>query len=386
MVEDWQHYFNKSVFKIVPSFEGEDDDLLLSQIVSLHDLDRVDLSDFDMAVLGVADGRHSNLKGVAGLPDAIRPHLYGLRTLSKPMKILDLGNIRGNTVDDRYCAIEEIISVLVEHKVFPILIGGSQDYTIPLSGAIKKYTNAFRLSVVDAKIDWVHPEKDFSSDGFLGLLCSDEKRKPFDLSLIGVQKYLYSKYQEEQIKDNAYDLLRLGQIRQKGMKEAEPWLRDADVISFDFTSVKQNDQPAHLGIMPNGFGGDEFCQLAWYAGLSDKLKAIGFFNLDIEQDVKSQGLGLAAQAVWHALEGFTLRYNDFPVKELDSYRQYIVHLEDYEIDIKFFNNPENDRWWLEVPGDGKNKAIVACSRDEFEEASKNDIPERWFRFIKKNEL
>ncbi len=386
MVEDWKHYFDKSVFKIVPAFEGEIDDLLFSQVSSLHDLDRVDLSDFDIAILGIADARHSVLKGVSGFPDAVRPLLYGLRTLSKTLNILDLGNVLGKTVDDRYCAIEDVVSELVMHNIFPILIGGSQDYTIPMSGAIKQQNNAFRLSVVDAKIDWVHPEKDYSSDSFLGLLCSDEKRKPYDLSLVGVQKYLYSQYQEEQLKDNSYDILRLGQIRQKGMKAAEPWLRDADVISFDFTSIKQTDQPAHNGTMPNGFTGDEFCQMAWYAGLSDKLKCLGFFNMDVEKDIHTQGVGLGAQSIWHALEGFALRYNDFPVKELDSYRQYIVHLDDYEIDIKFFNNPINDRWWVEVPGEDDQKGIVACSRLDFEEASKNDIPERWFRFIKKNEL
>lgn len=386
MIEDWKHYFDKSVFKIVPAFEGESDDLLISQVSYLHDLDRFDLADFDIAILGIADARHSANKGIAQFPDAVRPHLMGLRTLSKSLRILDLGNVLGNTVDDRYCAIEDVLSVLISNNVFPILIGGSQDYTIPLCGAIKKLNNAFRLSVVDAKIDWVHPDKDYSADGFLGLLCSDEKRKPYDLSLVGVQKYLYSQFQEDQIINNAYDILRLGQIKQHGMKAAEPWLRDADVISFDFTGVKQNDQPGQNGVMPNGFNGDEFCQMAWYAGLSDKLSAIGFFNLDVEKDIDLQGVGLGAQCIWHALEGFSLRYNDYPVKELDSYRQYIVHLDDYEVDIKFFNNPINDRWWVEVPGEGNEKGIVACSRYEFEEASKNDIPERWFRFIRKKDL
>jgi len=385
VTEDWKYYFAKSKFKIRPSFEGEGKDLLLSQVSILHDLDHYNLNDFDIALIGVADARYSLHKGVAGFPDAVRPFLYGLRALSKSLKILDLGNVLGKTIDDRYVVIEDVIKELVKKSVLPIVIGGSQDYTIPMAGAIKHIDHSFRLSVVDAKIDWVMPNKDFSSNGFLGLLYSDKKRRPYDLSVVGVQKYLFSQYQEEQMKNASFDFLRLGEIRQKGMILAEPWLRDADLISCDLTSLKQSDQPAHNFPMPNGLTGDEFCQLSWYAGLSDKLKAIGFFELDVEKDLNAQGVVLGAQAVWHVMEGFSLRYSDFPVKELDSYSQFIVHLDDYEFDIRFYNNPKNDRWWVEVPGE-EHSEIVACSRADFEDASKKDIPERWFRFVKKKAL
>ncbi|MBS2098205.1 arginase family protein [Carboxylicivirga linearis] len=385
MSEDWKHYFEQSLTKTYFSFEGEESDFILSQISFLHQIEKLQLEEFDVAIIGVADGRYSANKGVADYPNVCRSYLFGLRSLVKSIKILDLGNLLGKTVDDRYRALEDIITILAQKNVLPVIIGGSQDYTIPLSGAIKNIKDTFRLSVVDAKIDWVIPEKDFSSHGYLGLLSSDKNRKPYDLSVIGVQKYLYSRYQEQKMKKASFDFLRLGEIRQKGLPIAEPWLRDADVVSFDLKSVKQPDQPAHSMPMPNGFSGNEFCQLCWYAGVSDQLKVVGFFELDVNADVNSQGSMLGAQGVWHVLEGFCNRYNDFPVKDLDGYSQYIVHLDDYEIDIRFYNNPTNGRWWVEVPS-AEGKQIVACSKDEFEEASKNELPERWYRFINKKVL
>jgi len=383
--EDWKHYFEQSLNKTYFSFEGEESDYLLSQVTFFHQIEKLDLEEFDVAIIGVADGRYSVNKGVADYPNVCRSYLFGLRSLVKSIKILDLGNLLGKTVDDRYRALEDIVTILVRNDVLPVVIGGSQDYTISLSGAIKNINDTFRLSVVDAKIDWVIPEKDFSSHGYLGLLSSDKNRKPYDLSVIGVQRYFYSRYQEQKMKKASFDFLRLGEIRQKGLPIAEPWLRDADAVSFDLNSIKQSDQPAHSFPMPNGFSGNEFCQLCWYAGISDQLKVVGFFELDINADVNSLGSMLGAQGVWHVLEGFCSRYNDFPVKNLDDYSQYIVHLDDYEIDIRFYNNPSNGRWWVEVPS-AEGKQIVACSKDEFEEASKNELPERWYRFINKKVL
>lgn len=385
MTEDWIHYFDKAKFDIIPSFEGEEEDRLSSQVILFHKADRVDWENINIAVIGVPDARNSTFKGAAKSPDAVRKYLYGLRTVSKELRVVDMGNLRGNTVDDRYSALTYITGELIKLGVIPLVLGGSQDYTIPMAGAMKKNVEQYRLSVIDSKIDWQSPERDFSSGSFLGYLCDDNDRAPRDLSLVGIQKYLFSRYQEDKIKNASYDFLRLGEIRQQGLKSTEPWMRDADVLSVDMTAVRQCDQPAGKMPLPNGLTGEELCQLLWYAGLSDKLKAVGIFELDIDLDINEQGIILQAQAIWHILEGVALRYNDYPVKNLDDYRQFIVQLEDYDLAIKFYNNPDNDRWWVEIPGDG-DPEIVACEKRDFEAASEREIPERWFRFIKKRDL
>jgi len=386
VIEDWIHYFDTATYDVMPSFEGVTEDRLISQIIRFQDHNIIDWSTIDAVIIGINDARNTIHKGCSKAPNAVRQYLYGLRTISNNMQILDMGNIRGKTIDDRYRAIEDITKELIEREIFPIIIGGSQDYTIPMSGALKKNISQFRLAVVDSKIDWLSPEKDFSAASYLGYLCNDTIRAPRDLTVIGVQKYLYSQYQEDKIINASYDFFRMGELRQHGHKAAEPYIRDADLISVDMTAIRHGDQPARYLPMPNGLTGEEFCQLMWYAGQSDKLKAIGLFELDIDLDSNMQGTVLTAQALWHILEGITLRYKDYPVKDLDSYRQFIVHLEDYELDIKFYNNPDNDRWWVEIPSENNQVEIVACGRQDFETASKREIPERWFRFIKKKGL
>ncbi|MCU4174479.1 arginase family protein [Carboxylicivirga sp. N1Y90] len=383
MIEDWIHYFSETDRSITPSFEGGDEERLIHQVSYFHDQSNIDVSGFDVAIIGVPDARHSVRKGASELPDIARTYLYGLRQLSKSMKILDLGNLLGKTVDDRYSALQDVVAELCRLNVFPLVIGGGQDYTIPMSKAIKRINQNFRLAIIDSKIDWVASVNDFSSDGFLSFLCNNEERIPQDISVIGVQKYLLGQKQEDFIKQYSFDFLRLGEIRRKGICCAEPWLRDADLVSLDMTSVKQGDQPAHVSPMPNGFRSEDVCQLAWYSGLSDKLMAFGLFELDVQKDNQSQGVALSAQVIWHLLEGISLRYNDYPKKEIDEYKQFIVHLEDYEQDIKFYQNQNNDRWWVEVPVSHDQTEIVACDKSDFEKASQNDIPERWFRFIRK---
>ena len=267
-----------------------------------------------------------------------------------------------------------------------MVIGGSQDYTIPLCKAIQRLKNDYNLAVVDSRIDWLSPEQDFSASSFLGYLCNDHQICPKDLSIIGVQKYLFSASQEEQVRSRSFETIRLGQIRQLGHQVVEPVMRDAHLLSVDMTVVRQCDQPAHMLPMPNGLTGEELCQFMWYAGQGDRLLAYGLFEQDAQLDVSCQGIVLSAQAIWHILEGITLRYNDYPANDLEKYRQFIVYLDDYELEIKFYNNPENDRWWVEIPGENETAEVIACGRMDFETASANEIPEKWFRYIQKKKL
>ena len=385
MTEDWIHYFDYTKPNIINAFECEDSERLCAQISSLHNVTHLDWDSYDIALIGIPDSRNSVHKGCDKTPDQVRNYLWGLRKLSKPLNIIDLGNLRGNTIDDRYKALEEIVSELSRQNIIPIIIGGSQDYTLPMAKGINKHLSKYNLAVIDSKIDWLLSGQDYSASSFLGHLCNHTEIAPFDLSIIGAQRYLYSEPQENKIHSSAYEIYRLGQIRQFGCSSAEPFLRDADLVSVDMTAVRQSDQPSHIIPQPNGLSAEELCQLMWYAGQSDRLKCFGIFELDNQTDTNNLGTSLKAQSLWHILEGIALRYKDYPVKELDTYRQFFVFLEDYELEIKFYNNPENDRWWVEIPVTEGNIEVISCGRADFEVASSNEIPEKWFRFIQKKD-
>lgn len=385
MRADWEHYFDKVETRINKLFEGSESDSLQSSVTMFCELNSVELSEYDVAIIGVCDARNSNIKKCRYAPDRIREQLYGLADLPKSIKIIDFGNLRGNTLNDKYQLLEDVLFELLKWGVFTVVLGGSQDYTLPAARAIKHFKANYRLAVIDSKVDWIKPEDDFSSSGFLGLLCEEERSCPEDLAVIGCQKYFITPWQLQQIEKYAFDYLRLGEIKQTGLKGVEPWIRDADIISYDANVIRQSDLPLRHEPSPNGFFADEACQLSWYSGVSDQLKLFCFFELATEEEHDDQNYLLGAQIIWHLLEGFSLRCNDYPVKKIHDYRQYIVHHEDCELDIKFYNNPENDRWWVEVPGKERN-VIIACDRSDFESATGKEIPGKWFRFLRKNEL
>jgi len=339
----------------------------------------------DVAIIGVEAGVNSpGNKGCSKAPDEVRDGLYELRGFDHGLKVADLGNIRGKTANDKLIALTDVCSFLIANSVIPIVIGGSQDLTVALAAAAGRNIADFNLSVIDSAIDYSGDTDDLTSVSFLSKLFSDNKERLGNITMIGVQKYLYTSAEEEFIHRNYFDLIRLGELKGESIKNAEPYLRDTDILSLDVSSVKKTDMPAQPGAMPNGLISHEICQLAWYAGMSDRLKAFGMFELNPGEDDKSgSGVALAAQILWHFMEGISLRHNDYPVRDIDTYSIYIVHLEENGMDIRFFNNPQNGRWWVEVPGD-ENRLIVSCSEDDYNNALKNELSRRWIFFDKKS--
>ncbi len=381
-----EYYFNPANITVESAFGSDTDDKLgISIVLFDKDNNKIVPEDFDVAIIGIKESINSYMNaGCAKAPDDIRSKLYGLRGFNRELKILDLGNIKGNSVKDKYIAIREVTLYLLGNSVIPIVVGGSQDFTVFMGEALSALKKSWNLSVIDSKIDFVDSPDDFTSCNFLGRLVSDNSDYLDNLTLIGAQKYLYSNNQEQFINNNYFSLLRLGEIKNDELKKAEPYLRDTDLLSVDVSSVKGADMPAQSGAMPNGMFSHEICQLAWYAGLSDRIKAFGLFELnpDFDNDAGS-GVLLGAQVVWHFLEGLSMRHKDFPLRDIESYSIFIVHLDDYEMDIRFFNNPENGRWWVEVPGK-EESLIISCSKPDYDKAMRNNIPEKWIFSMKKN--
>ena len=96
-----------------------------------------------------------------------------------------------------------------------------------------------------------------------------------------------------------FDSYRLGQIRDK-IEDAEPIIRQADMLSFDITSIKHADAPANPNALPNGLYAEEACQIMRYAGMSDKLTSLGIYELNPAFDISGKTSHLAAQMIGSA--------------------------------------------------------------------------------------
>ena len=186
---------------------------------------------------------------------------------------------------------------------------------------------------------------------------------------LAIQKYFSNRF---------LDLLYLGNLRSK-IDEVEPLLRDADLMAFNITAIRQSDAPAQKAASPNGLFGEEACQISRYAGMSDKLSSIGFYGFEKEKDRANQSSQLVAQMVWYFLDGFYNRKHDFP-KSTDNLVEYIVDQKDLDHQIIFWKSTKSGRWWMQVPTKSRKKferhLLIPCSHQDYVTASQGELPER----------
>ena len=358
----------------------------LGNYIYLFDGTQPDLHSFDIALIGVGDDRGSSgNKGSAAGPDAIRKQFYKLYMppVEREFRVIDLGNVRiGETQRDTYFAIATIVLELVTHKVIPVLIGGSHDLSFGQYLGYKQLQALINVVNVDERIDMYeqgNTEPDASN--FVMHILTHSPNYLFNYSHLGHQTYLNDTKAVETLESLNFDCHRLGLIR-ANLEEVEPVLRDADMLTIDISAVRQADAPAHAQATPNGFSGEELCQISRYAGLSDKLSSIGFYETNPAFDRNEQTVQLVAQMMWYFVEGFYSRVGDFPIN-LEDHLKFNVHLDDTGHEIIFWKSRKTTRWWMELPYGDKEKfsrhQLVPCSIRDYEMACRQELPDRWMK-------
>lgn len=337
--------------------------------------------DYQIALVGIPESFNSiHNKGCSLAPDEIRKYLYPLTHTFGRLNIRDLGNLRkGKQTKDSYFAIESITEELLKENIFPVFLGGSQDFSLPVFQGIANYQRKVNLCIIDSKLDLGTDEGDFHSLSFLKKIIENSSLSRFDI--IGTQTYFLSQQQIDCLKDIDFENLRLG-IARNEMSKTEVYFRSSDFISLDMGVIRQGDAPGYAEPVPNGFFGEEMCQLARYAGISDRLKAFGLFEMNPSFDRKGQSAALAAQIIWYLLDGLNSRFFDYPRKNIDEYDKIVVEQtfsKDYE--MVFYHNPLNGRFWLKIPRKNGKEEIIPCTQGDFLDAKKDFIPQTWSRYF-----
>lgn len=337
------------------------------------------------AIVGVLD-RRGSADGAATdrAAEWVRGKLYNLTVMDKTAPVADLGNISaGQTEQDTMAALDVVCQELMARNIIPIIIGGSQVQTIPMYKAFARQGRPINVSVIDAKVDFGGDPQVVDGRNWLNQLVLPEGGHLFDLSTLGHQRYLVDGDSLQLMQRMHFENIRLGQLRSE-MAAAEPVLRDSDLVSFDLGAVRTADHPATAEVRPNGLTGEEFCQLARYAGYSDRLTSVGFFEHDPSKDGDGRGGQLVAEAIWCFLEGVMHRMGDHPRGTTDDYLQYRVMLENEDHEIVFYKSPRSDRWWMDIPtpGSGNRKGrvfLVPCTYSDYQSATEGQMPDRWWR-------
>lgn len=327
--------------------------------------------DADVALIGVKNDTNSLYnKGCKDAPDLIRSCLYALNGKLNNIYVSDLGNIKpGKGLNDTYFALQDVVTYLLEQRVIPIIIGGSHDLSFPICKAIAEKKEAFNLAVIDSTIDALNPNE-MDDHCFLNQI-----KKTFaihNLSVLGVQGY-------QSIEDEEIEILPLKQVR-SDIASTEPVLRDADFTSFDISAIKAADAPGCAYSSPNGLNPEHACKLAQYAGLSDRISAFGIFGINPLLDKNIQSSQLAAQIIWHFLNGLDNRFKDYPLRDIQSYSKKIVHQQDIDRAIVFYHNIQNNRWWFNAATED-DMEIISCTLEDYLQTRKGDLPNRVLRFL-----
>jgi len=345
-----------------------------------------DLSKFKIAIFGVPEGRNSLNTGSISGPDAIRGQLYSLAKIPGKSKMIDLGNMKqGVTFSDTIAGLSDVISVLINQNIFPVIIGGSSALITAVDKSFSALKAKYTLLAVDPRIDFSNERKEPDSFNYLNNIIHNSKSSFDHYINIGYQTYLNDQQVINRFLKHRFELVRIGDVRQ-AIYLTEPLFRDSDVVIFDISAVRQSDAPGTVSTSPNGFYGEEICLLAKYAGISDTLKIFGLFDVNPELDIRFQTSGLAAQILWFFLEGFSQKQYETPVLSKGNsgrFIKYHVKVTDLPDDLLFIKSNLTERWWMELPGEEDQSLYVACSHEDYLKANRNEVPDRWVKVVKR---
>ena len=312
-----------------------------------------------------------------------RKQLYALFLGNWNMEIADLGNLKISDFDEEaYKKIQEISAELIKQGVIPLVIGGVQELTYAMYRAFDSLEQMVNMVSVDAKFDFGTNEELFIEDSYMSKLISEPPVNLLDFTNIGYQSYYVAQEELDLLEKMCFEAHRLGNIT-GDLRIIEPAMRDADIVSIDMTSVQARDIGS-IGYV-NGFNSREICTITRYAGISSNVQIAGIFN------IPSTNLAyqLLAQMVWYFYEGFNFRIKELPVITDENYTKYIVPIDD--IQIEFFRSTQTERWWMKPGGDKYSSpqnhvpsGLIPCLHQDYEEATKGIIPERWWRSYRKS--
>jgi len=364
----------------------------LGKIMKIHSEQEglPDLEDVALAIIGVLENRNDvNYIGEDLSFDTIRISLYSLFPGNWHSTIADLGDIKkGESVEDTYFALRTTISVLLEKNIIPIIIGGSQDLTYANYRAFDTMSPMVNIVNVDSNFDLGDASVEMKNNSFLGKTIMEQPYNLFNYSVIGYQTY-FNAQEEIDLMDKLYfEAYRLGEVS-NNVSLVEPVMRDAHIVTMDLKSIRAAEVGAKQKFSPNGFDGKEICAISRYAGISNKVSCFGIYEFKSTKELDATPM-LISQIIWYFIEGYHCRVTDDDFTSENSHQKFNVLIEDQE--LIFYKSVKTGRWWIEIPflpnvnNKLKKHTLLPCTHEDYLEASRGNVPDRWYKAYKKNIL
>lgn len=347
-----------------------------------------DIKGAHIALFGVNESRGSDVnKGASQAPDEIRRKLYGLKKGTGLYNIVDLGNLNpGIDLDETYVRIGEVVRILLENNVLPVVLGGTHDLDFGQYRGYEEMEKLVSFLNIDAFLDLDDKKETTASRQHVHKILLHEPNYLFSYTHLAHQLYLIDPMAASVLEKLYFEAYRLGHMR-TNLAEMEPTVRNADLLSFDITAIKSADAPGNAHAQPFGLTGEEACQLCWYAGQNEKLSSIGFYEYNPDfDDVHKKTASVIATMIWYFIEGFYHRKNESNFRSNDFLR-YTVAMPTEPEAITFYKSKFTEKWWMEVSPQHANRysrnSIVPCSYNDYQTATKGEIPERYINTLAK---
>jgi hypothetical protein len=342
-----------------------------------------DLQGVRIALVGVNEHRNSFFPQAPYDVNQFRKAFYELFPGNWNIKIADLGNLpNGEKVEDTYYALREITYHLKQMNIIPIFIGGSHDLVYPQYQVFQQLGQLVNIVSVDRSFDFSQEEELISGRSYMSSIIMDKPNVLQNFTNLGYQSFYCAEEEKDLVEKLYFDRVRLGQLL-SDITLAEPPMREADIIGFDMKCLSWQASADPLNGQPNGIDARTICALARYAGISDKVSTIGFYELPTTPMMDQ----LLAQMVWYFIEGVHYRFDEYPVYLKEGFTKYSVALSDQT--LVFFKSDKSERWWMELTNEShlhtksKSSTLLACTQKDYESATRDVLPERWYNAIKR---
>ncbi|MRI01733.1 arginase [Kriegella sp. EG-1] len=342
------------------------------------------LANASMAIVGVRESRNAFEKKTEKLDTtAIRIQFYKLLMGNWNSTLVDMGDIEeGESVEDTYFVVKEIVAGLLEEKVIPIIVGATQDITYPAYRAFDGIRSMINLVSIDSRFDFGIDDELISSHSYMSKIITDKPNNLFNFSNLAYQSYFNAQEEMDLMERLFFDSCRLGELT-SDMSLAEPILRDANMVSLDTRAIRAAEMGMSDNFSPNGLTGREVCTLARYAGISERVDAFGVY----EMDNNMQSSQLVAQIIWYFIEGYNFRVQESPYLNKEDFTKYNVPTETEH--LVYYKSNLTERWWVELPSiyashtKANMMSLLPCTEKDYLDACDQNIPERWFKAYKK---
>lgn len=378
------HYFKKvSGVGVRKTYNFEK---TLGNLITLNNEDAkiTSLEDYKVAIIGVPESR-----GIGKIQSInsnfFRESFYSFFSSKniQPNQVIDLGDIiPGEKKEDTYFALADVLHELLSKKIIPVIIGGTDDLAFANFKAYERFEHTINITHISKSIPLGNPEEEILNTNWLNKVILYQPNYLFNYSHLAFQSFYVDESEKELLDSLNFDFHRLGEIS-NNVEQAEPIVRNSDMLSFNMDAIRNSDANEVFNSSPNGLFGHQACQIAKYAGISDKLTSFGIYNANLSGcSVTSE---LMAQMVWYFIEGVFQRKNDYPAGKIDNYTKYNVALKTSEHEVAFYKSDKSQRWWMQIPYPAsvllKNQRhyLVPCTYEDYQKACNDELPDRWLK-------